>query len=209
MFRTLVYLLAFTAPLWSARNYQQTDTSAAQCSQAEAIACSGVAAAEAESVGREAIDSGTAGTSETAVTISNDTPEIVCFWYESEDVNDTSWAAGTWSVRLDVTTTADANWTRTDVCRVTSDCSSVEATVGSATHSISLNATGVTSDVDVTGSAQAGAAASDLWLIVLACLENVAHGNAAFGVTPSQLIDTPLAALAAGKRRVMTMVIGD
>ena len=192
----LALLLLLSLPAGGARNYQQTDTTAVQCSSTEAIACSSAAAAATGAAGREAADSGSAGSVEWTSQMSDTDPIEVCGWFESATVADTSWAAGDWVVRINVSTGDTQNWDAVHVCRVTSDCSSVEATVGSNTGiAKALNAGGTFTET-VSGSAQAGAASSDLWLIVLACTETQAHGNSAIGITPSLIIDTPLAALA-------------
>jgi len=205
----ILALLYLPIPLSAARAFTMGDDDAPQCSQSEVVSHSVISAAEAESVGRLAVTAGTAGTSETSVTIANGTAEIICFWYEGAPA-EADWAnAVNWDIRLDVTTAADANWTATELFRVSSDCSTKISVIETTSHSISLNSTGVTADVSLVGTSQSGAGDTDLFLFVLSCTENVAHGNAAFGVTPNQDIDTPLDALGSTRTRAHSSVTGD
>ncbi len=200
--RIAALLLLLTLPLFGERIYTQTDAAAAQCSEAEALACSVETSACGTPINKLAEDSGTAGTSEVLLSIAAGT-QCMCAWFEAENVNDAGWAGGTGEINLEVTTTDTATWVNYNICLVSSTC-------GSPTSVDS--ATGLTHDLSTTPavkvqatswSAQAGAGATDLWLVTLGCTGDGAHGNDAPGITPSQTITTPLDALEAGRTRTV------
>lgn len=101
----------------------------------------------------------------------------------------TGWAAGTWTVRLNVTTgsAAACTWTDTYVCRTNSSDVS-QATIGSLTgQSIAINTTGVKS-MNVTGSAQTPSAGDKVYIVLLF---NSPSANQQFSVQFNQNIDSP------------------
>lgn len=100
-----------------------------------------------------------------------------------------TWSAGTWTVRLNVTT-ANMNLTWTDVyiCRTSSGCFN-SATIGSATGlAKSLGSTGVLSQA-VTGAAQTPSAGDKVMIAFV--FSNAAMSTQTFNYTPNQLIDSP------------------
>jgi hypothetical protein len=105
-----------------------------------------------------------------------------------------NWLAGTWVVRLNVTTAnANITWTECYICQVNSGCASV-ATIGSVTgQSISLGTTGVKS-MNVTGSAISPASTDGVEIIL--AMTNGGTMTQSFGFTPNQLIDSPFTAAA-------------
>ncbi len=200
--RIAVLLLILTLPVFGARNYDETDTDAAQCDETEALAVSTETTACGATINKLAEDSGTAGTSEVQLTIAA-AGQCMCGWFESEDVNDTSWASGAGNIRIEVTSADTATWVNYDIARVSADCSTVlDGNVDNATGlSHSLNSTGVRTQATSWASQTAGA--TDLWIITWGCTGDGLHGNETPGITPSQLIDTPLDALAAGRTRTV------
>jgi hypothetical protein len=188
----LVFLLIWQ-PLWATRIFTQTDTSAPQCSQAEAIACSDLSVAESESVGRAVDEGGTAGVSEIQITMANGAANAVCGWFESDQIGeDTAWPAGTWRSRINVTTADEQSIVNMKICRVDSTCGTVKATVGNNSTVTSVNSTGTKSWI-ISGASQT-ALTTDLFLVVFDCREDQAHGNSTWGYTPDLNIDTPLTA---------------
>lgn len=101
-----------------------------------------------------------------------------------------SWNAGTWTVRVNITT-ANMNLTITaiHICRMNSSHNNV-STIGSATGlSIGLGTTGVKSQ-NVTGSAVGSPAADDYVLIVLTITNGSMTSQSAIA-TKGQNIDSP------------------
>ena len=132
---------------------------------------------------------GTPGVNEFTVTINRaDIQAGVMF--ESPAVGKTIWEAGTYTVRLNVTTAvANLLLTEVHVCRVNSSCVS-QATVGSTTGlTISMGSLGVKS-VEVTGAEQSAADTDKIYIVLI--FANSAHADAIFGFTPDQNIDTPI-----------------
>lgn len=110
------------------------------------------------------------------------------FWFVEiiPDAN-TNWAAGTWTVRLNVTTAVAATLTAIYICRISSVCANL-ATIGSATGlSISLNATGVKTQT-VSGAAQTPGAGDHVYIVFVG---SSAAMNAVVGITSDQDIDSP------------------
>ena len=166
----------------------QTDT-AADCG---AVAgCSGATVA-GSAVGREATSGGTAGSTEQTITITKNSTEAG-FMFQSADnePNKTSWEAGDWVVRLNVTTSQmNITWEDTYVCRFDNACGSL-ATVGSLTgQAISCGSTGVKS-MTVSGASQTANATDEIYIVLVFKNANT-HGNKSIGITPDQNIDTPL-----------------
>jgi hypothetical protein len=160
--------------------------------------CSGITTDARSIFDRACSDGATAGTGTTTTQVDTATLERGLV-YETigNEPNDTSWAAGNWTVRLNVTTgdtdiQADEVW----ICRINSGGTS-QATVGSST--------GLAEDLDarihswvISGSAQAGAAAGDRFVVLIGTKrKSGAHGNPTAVVTNDQDIDTPLAAAGA------------
>src|SRR5262245_65381674 len=110
-----------------------------------------------------------------------------------------TWDAGTWTVRLNVTTAnASIQWTDTYICKVNSTCTNSSATtIGSLTgQTTSLGTTGVKTH-SVTGSAVTPSAGDKV--VVMICHTNVsANMNQTFAWTPNQLVDSPFSSGATG-----------
>lgn len=198
--RTIILFLLLVNVLFGQRVFTERDT-AATCNATQAVACSGgTAAATTNSALVET--GGTAGSVEDSVQITDNAQRVV-YWFESVGPSDTSWNAGTWTVRVNITTTdADGQWDHTHICRVNSSCGSPTA-VGSLTDQNIAISTSGTKTMNVTGSSQT-AASTDLFLIVLTFQDTAAHGNMSAGITPSLNIDTPLTALASRRRSLVS-----
>jgi hypothetical protein len=170
--------------------YQQTDTAALDGAEA---ACSG-ATLNSNTFTSQAQQGGTAGsTAHSVTTASPVTRAFAMFESPSGDPGLTSWPAGNWVVRLNVTAAAPLGTTLDSVyvCRVNSAGVS-QATVGSNTNpGVALNSTGVKT-VTVSGSAQT-AGATDRWYIVLSYKTTASSGS--FSIKFDQLIDTPFGAV--------------
>src|SRR4030095_14560349 len=100
----------------------------------------------------------------------------------------TIWAAGSWTVRLNVTTlNTTVTWTDTYICRLNSANVS-QATIGSLTvQTTSLSTTGVKTHT-VTGAAQTPAAGDKVYIVLVF---NCTGANQTLGVTFNQNIDSP------------------
>lgn len=170
-------------------NYTQTDSAIIA-----GIYCSG-GASSANDIARTAVDGGTAGTGTPSVIATASGVSEALLNFEITPAGGTSWDAGTWTVRLNVTT-ANMNVTLVAIwiCRV--DSSGVnQATIGSATGlSISVGTTGVKSQT-VTGSAQTPAAGDMVEVVFL--FSNGAMSSSSLNIKPDQNIDSPFTAGAA------------
>ena len=102
------------------------------------------------------------------------------------------WAGGSWTVRLNVTT-SNMNLTLVGVyiCRVNSDGSGSLETLGSATGlSISLGSTGVKSQAVTTSSATSPGATDRLKIFF--DISNSAMTNQSYTITTDQVLNSPL-----------------
>lgn len=138
---------------------------------------------------------GSAGSAAHTATLNGAISASEIMWESpSGDPNNTSWPAGNWVVRLNVTSAnANLQWDACYICRCNSSGVS-QGTVGSLTgQGISLGTTGVKS-MTVSGSAQS-AAATDRWYIVLV-LKSTSAGIQSCAFHSDQLIDTPFGVVA-------------
>lgn len=110
-------------------------------------------------------------------------------WFECQLPEGSVWNAGTWTVRLDVTTAnANISWEGASVCRVSSGCVS-QATIGfHGFIGINLGSTGVKAS-GVVGSAQTPSSGDK----VIICLQfaNSLGSIQSFQFTPDVNIDSP------------------
>jgi hypothetical protein len=161
-------------------NFQQTD------------AFTGCSASGAR---RDALDGGTAGSSAVSLSVAGDATDspllrVTCF----VDTGVT-WAAGTWTVRLNVTTAnMFVSWASATIIRVNASCV-VQETLGEVTGlGISLAATGVQS---TTVSGSAATPSADDRILVDFGFANGSMNAQSFEFTPDQLIDSPFTEAAA------------
>lgn len=137
---------------------------------------------------KQASDGGTAGTTEILPSVVASATDHVKLLFEIVPTS-TSWDAGTWTVRFNVTTqNMNVSWSSVYICRVNSSCTN-QATIGSSTGlGISLGSPGVKSTT-VTGSSQSPSAGDKV--LVLCLFDNSAMTNQTVGITPDQNIDSP------------------
>jgi hypothetical protein len=168
---------------------QQTDTAAVDGAIA---ACSGRGAG-AVTDNKQATSGGTPGVGTPGLTINGHATDVRLVHFESavNEPNNTNWDAGSWIVRLNITTgNANVTWDECYICRVNSSGVS-QATVGSLTgQAINLTSTG-TYTMTISGSSQPGASATDRIYIVLV-FSNSGATPAALNYKPSLIIDTPI-----------------
>ncbi len=168
-------------------SYQQVDA-AHQCGTL--VGCSGGTIATTP-IARQVIDGGIPGTNEETIVIA-DFATQAGFMIGSTPLlpGDLSWEDGDWVVRINVTTgDGKVTWEDTYVCRFDANCNSL-AVVGSLlAQAISLASTGVQS-MTIPGVIQA-ANVDDIFYIVL-IFANAGGGPSALGLTPDQILDTPL-----------------
>lgn len=174
-------------------NFTQTDSdNAAVDTSTERAGCSG-AIYSGLAASPECTDGGTAGTLGMSFRLAASAVGEAGLCLVCVPAAGTTWAAGTWTVRFNVTT-ANMNLTVTAVhiCRANSSGTNQE-TIGSATGlSISLGTTGVKSQA-VTGSAVTPAA-GDLVTVVLVG-DNGSMSAATASITRGQNIDSPFTGL--------------
>jgi hypothetical protein len=170
---------------------QQTDTAAID---GAVVACSG-AGAGTTTDNKQATQGGTPGVSSPTISLAGNQTNNRGIHFESaaNEPGQTSWPAGNWVVRLNVTTAnANITWTGTYICKVNSSGQSL-ATVGSLTgQSLGLGSTGVQS-MTVSGSAQTANATDRIYIILI--FSNSQTSFQSFNYRPNQLIDTPFPAL--------------
>lgn len=173
-----------------AQDFQQTDTAGSACAP---LALPGGAycgnVSSNASVNRAATVGGTAGSTPLTSPAQN-SADVRAILMELTVGAGVQWDAGTWTVRLNITTAnANIQWTATHICHVSSTCVS-QATIGSLTgQTTSLGTTGVKTH-SVTGSSRTPAAGDKV-------LIQVVHTNVSgsmsqtFGWRPDQLISAP------------------
>lgn len=169
-------------------SFKQTDT-ASICPIN--VYCSGRSlSANVNKPTRKATFGASPGSTSTAVGVDYLVTLKVCVNFELVVDNGVTWAAGTWTVRFNVTTASNLGiWLEeVHICRVNSSCVSQE-TIGSTTgiHN-QMNSTGVRT-ISVTGIAQAPSV-GDKVIIVLVFTNDDNHGNG-FNFTPNQDVDSP------------------
>lgn len=167
-------------------NFTETD-GAAGC--AAGAYCSGLTANTANST-KTCSDGGTVGSTPVSLTIDQGTSDVRALYFECTVGVGVSWDAGTWTVRLNVTTAnASLELASVHICRVDSGCTN-QATIGSSSAlGLSLSATGVQS-VNITGTAQVPAV-GDVVMVVFGFNNLALMTPHAFGYTPDQNIDSP------------------
>jgi hypothetical protein len=136
-----------------------------------------------------AIIEGTAGTTELTVQV-NRSDNQAAVMFQTAAIGLTSWASGSYTVRLDVTT-ANVNMVVTDVsiCRVNNAGTSQES-IGSLTGQSRVLDTVQVENFTVTGSATTALATDVLYIVII--IDNDSKQDSSIGITPSQNIDTPL-----------------
>lgn len=155
------------------------------------VGCSGATIA-ATPQAREATKDGSAGVTELEILIAlGATQAGIMFQSADNEPGKTTWNAGDWVVRLNVTTGSDRiNWVATYVCRFNNACGSL-AVVGSLTgQSISCELTGV-KQMTVAGAEQSANLSDEIY-IVLIFQNTFTHGAKGIGFTPDQNIDSPI-----------------
>jgi len=173
-----------------ATDFQQTDT-AAFCLYA--TSCYGGTIGETRP-SLKAIEGGTPGT-DTQIAepgIPNGSTEWATIFFEIIPGADfTQWAAGTYTVPLNVTRgNANISWEHTYICRLDLNCANLGLIGSLSDQEISL-ATEEVFDMDVSGALVASPASTDRIYIILV-LKNVAEDAQEIEFTSDQIIATPL-----------------
>jgi hypothetical protein len=170
---------------------QQTDSGAIDGAES---ACSS-AGATSVTDNKKATQGGTPGTTTPTISLSGNQTNSRGIHFESaaNEPGQTSWPAGNWVVRLNITTAnANITWTGTYICRVNSSGQSL-ATVGSLTgQSLGLGSTGVQS-MTISGSAQSANVTDRIYIVLV--FSNSQTSLQSFNYQPNQFIDTPIPAL--------------
>lgn len=173
-------------------NYTQTNTTSTLTGSSTVALCSGAGLGNGL-LTKDATEGGTPNSSGNGlVIIASDTNDW-CVKYTCIISAATTWNAGTWTWRLNVTT-ANMNVTLISVfiCRVNSSGTN-QATIGSSTGlSVSMGSTGVKSGT-ISGSAQSPGVGDVV--VVMFCFSNGAMSNQNWNVAPDQNIDSPFTAI--------------
>ena len=165
------------------KTWQQEDTAAALSDQ---IACSGATLAKTPQ-SCLAVDGGTAGTTEETIAIPFGTNGVAGYMTELDPGEDPP--AGTWTARLDVTT-GSSDYTLQEVHLCWWNTSTFVSLGSTATIGTTMNA-GIYS-TNITGSSPISYAAGHRAYLVWVFDVAGCHGDISLGVTPSQLITTPI-----------------
>jgi len=167
----------------------QTDTTLSKSYSTQCQTASGGDSADIAK--KDATTAGTAGSTEVFIGAYKATVQDALYM-GSDALGLTSWDSGTYTFRLNVTTPdagAETRVVQVSACRMNAAGVS-QATIGTWTGATVLSATTVYT-FNITGAAQS--AASTDWILFIVQLENTGHGAPTVGVTPDQLIDTPIA----------------
>lgn len=154
---------------------------------------------EAGTSGSSEIDIAAAGSATSSVTQDNGDPEERGLYMESTAVGVTDWAAPTvgnpYIVRLNVTTSAQMDWTSCHICRVNAsgvNQQTMSTDANSSDFPIGLNSTGVKIATFTGGNSTASAATTDRLAIVCSFTESTGHNPVTITVTWDQDITTPI-----------------
>ncbi len=175
------------------RVYEQVDQAAIDGSIA---ACSGLGAATAE-YNREVEESGALGSGTNVITTSDAGGErAIHFESEANEPNATTWPAGFYTTRINVTTgNSNLDWETVHVCRVNSGGMS-QATITSDS-SLGISLTAGVKFASLSPLFASGAAATDRFYIVGGIIRSGGHGDQSATITNDQLLDTPFDAVVA------------
>src|SRR5574341_118548 len=165
-------------------NFQQTDTDDSRngnntfCSDA---VTNGLVASNED---RQATDGGTAGSTPVTLGLGGSVVNAGGVAWYCIVASGVTWAAGTWTVRMNVTTAnMNMTWTKCFLCRVNSANVNQE-TLGSVTGlAISLSTTGVKT-ATITGSAATPSAGDSVAVVIV--VDNAAMTAQTFDYTPDQ-----------------------
>lgn len=185
-------------------NLQQTDTDITV-----QVGCSGRSLSGGLKAGNRCQSGGTAGTVEDKPDLVNAETLVVSYNDISNDIGETTWASGNYTWRLNITTTSGVvTLEEVYICRLNQSEVSQE-TLGSATGlGQSLGIAGVVSGT-ISGSAGTSPASTDRVGIIYVFSNTSTHGgNDAVGITPSELINTPIEATGGGGGRIMSSLLG-
>ncbi len=174
-------------------NFQQTNTGAN--ASAEAAHCSG-ATENTDEDSYLCTDGGSAGNTSTTTTVDASAADYACIYFECTVAADVTWAAGTWTINLNVTTgnhqlTLDAIY----ICRLNSSYTN-QATIGSSTGIGQNLATAQVYSPTVTGAAQTPSA-GDLVVVIL-MLDNAQSMTNDLVWTNDQVIASPFTGAGGG-----------
>lgn len=171
---------------------QQIDTDAV-CTAGSSY-CAGLSL-NSQRFRKGAVQGGTAGTSAITHSVQASAANLAAIYFELTGIDSLSWDSGTWTVRLNVTTSnMNVSWESVHICRVTSGCSNVSSLGSASGLGISLGGTGVVS-ANVSGSA-ATPDAGDKIIIILGLSNANTMSAQSFGWTPSEIITSPFTAAA-------------
>lgn len=173
------------------RVYEQVDVAAVDGS---IEACSFGGTGTATHFDREVQESGSLGSGTNDVVVSS-TNVLRGMHFESEnnEPNETTWPAGDWIFRFNVTTgNANVEWVTQVCCRLDSGgTSQAQIFLAGIPGGVQALTAGVHEET-FSGAVDFGAAASDrFYLVSLLRREADAHGNQTATITNDQLLDTP------------------
>lgn len=168
-------------------NFTQTDTND-QCAR-NGTYCSGLTSAGVAGNSDRCVDGGTAGTLERTFSVPGEASDQAITIFTCLVGASVSWDAGTWTVRLNVTTeNMFLTWSSVHICRVNSSCTNQETIGSSSSLGIGLDTAGVKSTT-VSGSAVTPSAGDKV--VIVFGLSNSNMSAQSVGITVDQNIDSP------------------
>lgn len=166
---------------------QQEDTAA---DSGFVTTCSGVAAGSVTS-DHQMLRGGTAGSTEVLPDPDNTTSSVLVFQSDTSlpEPNVTTWDAGDYVIRLNVTTGRTATqWVATYICERTSG--GTYNAVASLTGQTTAMTAGTQTMTVNRATNYTAAATSTIYIVCV--FQGPAHGGSDVGITPSLVIDTPI-----------------
>lgn len=175
--------------------FTMTDTAAA-CG--EDIMCSGASNLVGQGgMDSEAVDGGTAGTTEQTVKHSASVTSVASCFVQMAPPTDTDWDSGDWIIRLDVTTgNSNITWQEAHICHIDGACNSL-ASLASVTGLGTTLSAGIYSATATQGSIITPSLNDEIYIVYVFDFGGN-HGNEQVGITPSQNIDSPIETISAG-----------
>lgn len=181
---------------------QQTDTDITV-----QVGCSGRSLTASSTAGNRMTDGGTAGTTEDNLSLDNFESLVVAYNDISDNIGETIWAAGNYTWRLDVTSgNAAISLEEIYVCRL-NQAEVNQETLGSATAIGQALGTAQVYSNSISCSAATSPLETDRLALIYVFSNSSEHGGAdAIGITPSQIINTPIERTAAAGRIMSSLV---
>ena len=129
---------------------------------------------------------------------SNQVDESFLIWESADNPNESEWAAGEWTIRINITTSRSGVWRAVTVAERLGDGSFFELAEDNDLGGPSLSSTGVKTFAVTQSDARVPDGAGSRVYIICG-MNSPSHGGTEIGVTPNQDNDTPIEAVAGGE----------